>query len=117
MSPGNYLLLYGTIVILLVASFMWIKVSRPKPTQLNLRKKGHFAPVNDIDINDEQELNVYFNFNGHMFDAYEVIGVIAGAPRSDIEMAYMKMKLRIDDESKEILDMAYAAINERNQWS
>ena len=88
------------------------KKQQPQPSKLNLRKV-QFKPVTDIDINDEQELNVYFNFNGHMWDAYEIIGVPAGSPMSDIEMGYLKCRNRIDDESKEILEMAYAAIHQK----
>lgn len=78
-------------------------------------KKTKFNPVKGIDINNEEELNVYFNFNGHMWDAYEIIGVPAGAPMSDIEMAYIKSKMRIDDDSKEILEMAYNAIHQKRR--
>ena len=88
------------------------KKQKAQPSSLNLRKV-QFKPVQEMDINDEEELNVYFNFNGHMWDAYEIIGVPAGSPLSDIEMAYLKCRMRIDDESKEILEMAYEAILEK----
>jgi hypothetical protein len=32
---------------------------------------------------------------------------------SDVEMAYIKSRTRIDEESKEILEMAYEAIHEK----
>lgn len=114
MSPLKFLILNGVVVTLLVLYFLWGKKSRPKPSKLNLRK-GNFKPVStDIDINDEEELNVFFNFNGHLWDAYEVLGVPAGSPMSDIEMAYIKFINRIDAESKEILEMAYQAIQEKH---
>jgi hypothetical protein len=65
-----------------------------------------------MDMSHEEELNVYFNFNGHMWDAYEIMGVPAGSPMSDVEMAYIKARTRIDEESKEILEMAYEAIHQ-----
>ena len=88
------------------------KKQKAQPSSLNLRKV-QFKPVQEMDINDEEELNVYFNFNWNMWDAYEIIGVPAGSPLSDIEMAYLKCRMRIDDESKEILEMAYEAILEK----
>ncbi|MEM7645293.1 MAG: hypothetical protein AAF203_00155 [Pseudomonadota bacterium] len=114
MSPTLYLILNGVVVILLAGFFLLAKKQNPQPTKLNLRK-GRFKPVTDVEINDEEELNVYFNFNGHMWDAYEIIGVPAGAPMSDVEMAFLKSRMRIDDESKEILEMAYEAIHQKQK--
>lgn len=117
MTPmTKFFLLNAVIAALLVAYFLFAKTQKPKPTQLNL-KKGQFTPVKDIDINEEEELNVYFNFNGHMWDAYEIVGVPAGSPMADVEMAFLKCRMRIDEESKEILEMAYAAIQERQGQS
>ncbi|MCB0378127.1 MAG: hypothetical protein KDD33_06520 [Bdellovibrionales bacterium] len=112
MDANDFLILNAVVVTILVGLFLLSKRSKATPTSLNLRK-GNFTPVTDIDINDEEELNVYFNFNGHLWDAYEVLGVPAGCPMSDVEMAYIKARMRIDDESKEILEMAYAAIHEK----
>ena len=112
MDPAQFLILKGLVVIGLVSFFFLGRPKKHTPTQFNLRKTL-FTPVKDIDINDEEELNVYFNFNGHMWDAYEIIGVPAGAPQSDVEMAYIKSRSRIDEESKEILEMAYQAIQQR----
>lgn len=112
MDPAQFLILNGLVVIGLAAFFFLGRAKKHSPTQFNLRKTL-FTPVQGIDINNEEELNVYFNFNGHMWDAYEIIGVPAGAPQSDIEMAYIKSRSRIDKESIEILEMAYEAIQQR----
>lgn len=112
MDPTLFLLLNAGVVTLLVLLFMNLKRHRQQPSRLNL-KKVQFKPVNAIDMANEHELNVYFNFNGHMWDAYEIIGVPAGSPMSDVEMAYIKSRMRIDSESKEILEMAYSAIHQR----
>ena len=112
MDQGSFLIFYALIVTSLVAFFLHAKSKKAKPSRLNMRKVK-FTPVKDVDINDEEELNVYFMHNGYMWDAYEIIGVPAGAPLADIEMAYMKCRMRIDEESKEVLEMAYAAIHEK----
>ncbi len=112
MSPTQFLILNAFVVTLLVILFLNSKRQKQQPSRLNL-KKIQFSPAKDVDISNEEELNVYFNFNGHMWDAYEIIGVPAGSPMSDIEMAYLKCRMRIDNESKEILEMAYAAIHEK----
>lgn len=109
-----FIIINAVVVSLLVMYFLKAKVKKPRPATLNL-KKVKFRPVSkDVDINDEEELNVYFMHNGYMWDAYEIIGVPAGAPMADIEMAYIKSRTRIDDESKEILEMAYDAIHQKN---
>ena len=109
-----FIIINVVVVSLLVLFFLQSKAKKPKPSQLNLNKVK-FRPVSkEVDINDEEELNVYFMHNGYMWDAYEIIGVPAGAPMADIEMAYIKCRTRIDEESKEILEMAYQAIHEKN---
>ena len=113
MSAPKYLIFNAIVVTLVIAFFLHSKNKKPKPSKLNLRK-GQFTPVKDVDINNEKELNVYFMHNGYMWDAYDIVGVPAGAPMSDVEMAYIKSRTRIDDESKEILEMAYSAIHEKN---
>ncbi len=112
MSAVKFLIFNAIIVTVLVAFFLSGKNKKLKPAKLNL-KKANFTPVTDVDINDEEELNVYFMHNGYMWDAFDIIGVPAGAPMSDVEMAYLKSRMRIDDESKEILEMAYSAIIEK----
>jgi len=113
MSASKFLIFNAVVVTLLVAFFLHSKSKKPKPAKLNLRKGG-FTPVKDVDINDEKELNVYFMHNGYMWDAFDIVGVPAGAPMSDVEMAYIKSRMRMDEESKEILEMAYSAIHEKN---
>lgn len=114
MSMGKFLILQGVVVILLALLFLRGKSNRPKPAKLNM-KKTRFSPVKDVDVNDEHELNVYFMHNGYLWDAYDIIGVPAGSPMSDVEMAYIKSRTRIDEESKEILEMAYNAIHEKQK--
>ena len=113
MDQGSFLIFYALIVTSLVAFFLHSKSKKPKPSRLNMRKVK-FTPIKDVDINDEEELNVYFMHNGYLWDAYDIIGVPAGSPISDVEMAYIKSRTRIDEESKEILEMAYDAIHEKH---
>ncbi|MEM7647450.1 MAG: hypothetical protein AAF203_11110, partial [Pseudomonadota bacterium] len=109
----SFLILNTVIVTFLALYFYRGKSKRPQPTKLNMRKTK-FQPVSkEVDINDEEELNVYFMHNGYLWDAYDIIGVPAGSPLSDVEMAYLKSRMRIDEESKEILEMAYNAIHQK----
>ncbi|AHI05295.1 hypothetical protein BDW_03935 [Bdellovibrio bacteriovorus W] len=55
-------------------------------------------------------LNVMFNYNGHSWDAYEVLGVPAGASLRMVTEAYQLAIQRSAKESLEFLETAYSAI-------
>lgn len=57
-----------------------------------------------------RELNVIFQYNGHDFDAHEVLGVPAGAGRQTVEKAYQELRKKSDSDSHEFIDTAYRAI-------
>lgn len=59
-----------------------------------------------------KSLNVIFNYNGHSWDAYEVLGVPAGAPLSMAQEAFDKALRSTDPVSHEFLKAAFAAIQE-----
>lgn len=59
-------------------------------------------------------LNVIFNYNGHSWDAYEVLGVPAGASLPIVTAAYQTaLKRCAGPESMEFLETAYRAILSR----
>ncbi|MNL73123.1 hypothetical protein D3C87_1985380 [compost metagenome] len=51
-----------------------------------------------------------FNYNGHSWDAYEVLGVPAGASMKIVTDAYQTALRKSDKESMEFLETAYNAI-------
>lgn len=55
-------------------------------------------------------LNVMFNYNGHSWDAYEVLGVPAGASIKTVTEAYQVSLRRNSPSSMEFLEAAYKAI-------
>jgi hypothetical protein len=57
-----------------------------------------------------KNLNVMFNYNGHSWDAYEVLGVPAGASMKIVTDAYQTALRNSDKESIEFLETAYKAI-------
>ncbi|MBK9321561.1 MAG: hypothetical protein IPM97_01145 [Bdellovibrionaceae bacterium] len=57
-----------------------------------------------------KELNILFIYNGHSWDAYEVLGVPAGANLVDVTSAYQKMLRTADPESHEFLETAFKSI-------
>ena len=59
---------------------------------------------------NEKNLNVLFMYNGHSFDAHEVLGLPAGANRKMIEAGYQAALARMQPDSREFLKAAYQAL-------
>lgn len=57
-----------------------------------------------------KNLNVLFNYNGHCWDAYEVLGVPAGAPIHLVTAAYQQAIKTHETQSLEFLEAAYQSI-------
>ncbi len=62
------------------------------------------------DFSQEKNLNVLFNYNGHTWDAYEVLGIPAGAPLHLVTQAYQREISKQDPTSHPFLQAAYQAI-------
>lgn len=60
-----------------------------------------------------KSLNIMFNYNGHSWDAYEVLGVPAGASITIVTEAYQAALLRGNKSSLDFLETAYKAILNR----
>jgi|SRR6185312_3600754 len=106
-----------------------------KPSSLNLRKTSSGddlrkpatmsknSPKNDVHFQSKpheageakmKNLNVIFMFNGHSFDAYEVLGVPAGASFEMTEKAYHEI-IKNKPSDSEFFNAAWAAIkHDRN---
>lgn len=85
-----------------------IKAHPPKysSTKVETLKIDHELTPTPI----EKNLNVFFNYNGHTWDAYEVLGVPAGAPLNIVTQYYQRALAGSDKESHPFLQTAYQAI-------
>lgn len=113
------------------AFIVWYLASRGggrRPTQLNMKApdtepvvvpeekeiviKKENAPLQHPDVPRRRPkmVNVMFNYNGHSWDAYEVLGVPAGANMTLVAQAYQDAVARSDKNSVEFLETAYQAI-------
>ena len=63
---------------------------------------------------EERVLNVIFQFNGHDFDAHEVLGQPAGCSLKQAEAAYVQLSNTTDEDSAEFYKMAYDAIRRKS---
>jgi len=66
-----------------------------------------------------RSLNIMFNYNGHTFDAYEVLGVPGGANLAQVTQAYQKSKKKSEfvsnKSSRDIVDLAYEVLKRELQ--
>ncbi len=60
-----------------------------------------------------KSLNQFFNYNGHTWDAYEVLGVPGGSSLEKVTAAYQKSLKSTSKESHEFLETAYKSILHR----
>lgn len=67
-----------------------------------------------IQPSGERPLNVVFNYNGHSWDAYEVLGLPAGSSIENVEKAYRDSLATVDAGSRSFMEAAYHAIH--SEW-
>jgi hypothetical protein len=133
----EFLYLNGFVILLLV---LYMAFWRPKrqPTQLKFRRYGDKSDLSagrrsfderhgneglpdnnerhrtgerpDSSKTNERQLNVIFQYNGHDFDAYEVLGIPAGSSRANAESAYEKTIRGADADSLPFFHHAIEAI-------
>lgn len=60
-----------------------------------------------------KSLNQFFNYNGHTWDAYEVLGVPGGSSLEKVTEAYQLALKTSNKESHEFLETAYKSILHR----
>jgi hypothetical protein len=58
----------------------------------------------------EKNLNVFFNWNGHSWDAYEALGLPAGSSREAVTRAFVEAERTSDPEALPFLRAAFDAI-------
>jgi hypothetical protein len=61
-------------------------------------------------LDHEKSLNVMFNWNGHSWDAYEVLGIPAGSSPPAVIAAYNRLKQTCEPETVPFLEAAARAI-------
>lgn len=114
-------------LLILMAAVMAVLVlymlRRKKPNAASLKLKGT-SSSSDLTVERgvypstgraglAKELNVIFNYNGHDWDAYEVLGVPAGCSLTEVELAFHEAVGKVDRNSRSFLEAAYKAIRAR----
>lgn len=108
-SAKNFIILNAVVVTLLVVYFLIRK--REMPTRLNFKNKDKTpARLPESAQGGSISLNVMFNYNGHTFDAYEVLNVPAGSTLDEAKAAYNRSLGNVDPASKAFYQAALEAI-------
>ena len=130
--PLQYFLFFDFLVVLLVLIYV-LRVKSPR--RLNLKKSqsarenpsglvNRKATVN-ADFSKpkasgshlggikERPLTVNFNYNGHSFEAHEVLGVPAGCSLAMAEEAYQRELNQVNPQSADFLQAAILALRNR----
>lgn len=104
--------------------------SKPKPpTRLNMRAKEskEKAPVilepegkkevtlTSQDPREARSLAVMFMYNGHDWEAHDVLGVPQGASMHQVTQVYQQLVKTADVRSLQFYEHAYAAISTRHR--
>lgn len=127
LQPKEFLFYYAAALLLgLIVLFgrrgprrgMRLKLrglGKPKDTTVTVtRTEPANLSYTHINPDGERPLNVVFNYNGHSWDAYEVLGLPAGSSMENVEAAYKESLARVDNGSKAFVEAAFKAIQE--QW-
>jgi hypothetical protein len=61
-----------------------------------LEEEEEKAPLH-VSLNESRQLNVFFNWNGHTWDAFEVLGVPAGSGRDAVVQAFHSCRTKSPD--------------------
>lgn len=104
---GSHLLALGVAVFIAFLFYMFNRPKTRQPSPLKLSQSGTESNTTSAPV---KELNVIFQYNGHDFDAYQVLGVPAGASQEAVRKAYDQAVATADPDSREFLEHAYRSI-------
>lgn len=119
MISQQTLIYLNVAFLVLVVIYFYRGRAKDQTTKMNLGAKSQVGPqklnvalrTQGPQHQAERELGVIFNFNGHQWEAYQVLGVPAGSSLDVCREACEKLK-RHDD--SEIFDLAIQAIQKSN---
>ena len=101
MGATVFFLIYGFIVTFLVLRLFLVKKDTPTALKMENEKRASQNTPQEINTSfsdstggptGERSLNCYFQYNGHLWDAFEVLGIPAGSDHEACERALLDLK-------------------------
>jgi hypothetical protein len=114
-SLKQYVIGYIAIVTPIALSILFMRRGSNSPVQLRMKDgpvnagakmattEPNRKPARDeanSTANAEKSLNAFFNWNGHLWDAYEALGIPAGSSIESVHSAYQRATAGADDNTK-----------------
>lgn len=109
---ANVFLWVNGIIIAFISLRILAGLRRAKPTTLKMDATGG-AEIFHRKIPQPSEgksLNCIFQFNGHDWDAFQVLGVPAGSSKEACSRAFHDLKRNSGEESADFLNSAWSAL-------
>lgn len=80
-----------------------------------MQRPGGYYPKSKstVDPINVRELNVVFMYNGHDWDAFQVLGIPAGSSAESAEQAFVREAAKSNAETREFLETALQAIKNK----
>ncbi len=123
-TAKQFILLNLGIVTLLVIYFMALR-RRERPTRLHLSQPSSARQRSDNDVilsdtkssatGNVRDVNLVFRYNNCHWDAYEVLGVPAGASFEDVQVAFNRLHTSAEKGSRAFYQQAYQAIKDQRK--
>jgi hypothetical protein len=117
-SLKQYVIGYIAIVTPIALSILFMRRGPKAPVQLRLKNENSaplaprktVAPEVTPEMSPEISINAFFNWNGHLWDAYEALGIPAGSSLESVKTAYQRAITGADDNTKLFFKAAFEAI-------
>jgi len=112
------MMIYINLVLgALIIGFFFVGRKTVKPTKLNLKAKTNSEPlvlepeIKQVVMREpERSLGVLFMYNGHDWEAHQVLGVPQGASMHQITVVYQELIKKSEPSSFEFFEAAYNAL-------
>lgn len=107
-SAQKIFLIVNLLVLSVLVAFLLRRTPRAGLSLKLGLKRENFA----LSSKGEKTLNIIFNYNGHSWDAYEVLGLPAGTSLEKVTDSYLRILRQVDPSSREFVETAYQAIRQ-----
>ena len=112
--PSIVYIISGVFVLLWILRFKW-KSDLAAQKRALLKEQELLNAVKKSPKEKPPVKGAFFNFSGHMWDAYEVFGLTSECTQEDIESAYEQTLKKVENEYREFVDIAYKTIVQKNK--